>query len=66
MLKLSVQSLNEIWNSNDLKWVVRDIWSALSLHYIWSLYASLSGWIRYVLQARGNIIKYWRIKVGNA
>jgi hypothetical protein len=46
-----------------LKRIVSDIWSSLPLHYVRSLYASLSRWIRCALRSRGHISKYWRIPV---
>ena len=58
MLKLSVQRrLNEIQNSNDWKRVVKDIWSALYLHYVQSLHVRLPGQIQYELRVRCHIIK---------
>ena len=43
MLNIQVQQrVSEIRNAQDLKRIVSDIWSSLPLHYVRSLYASLS------------------------
>jgi hypothetical protein len=58
-LKIRVQRrISEIKNADDLKRVVHEIWTALSLHYIQSLYASIPQRIRSVIRTRGQITKY--------
>ena len=50
--------IDDIRNAEDLKTVVAEIKTSLQLHYIRSLYDSLSRRLRVILRARGNITKY--------
>ena len=58
-LKIRVQRrIFEIQNAGYFKRVVQEIWTALPLHYIQSLYASIPQRIRSVIRTRGQITKY--------